>query len=95
MHLNCRLAELAARHSVPAIYSLREHVRAGGLISYGANLVEAYRLLGGFAGRILRGSKPAEMPVEQPTKYELTINLKAARALRLDVPPTLHVRYWG
>jgi putative ABC transport system substrate-binding protein len=86
------LAELAARHSLPAIYSLREHVRAGGLISYGANLIEAYHLLGGFVGRILRGNNPAEMPVEQPTKYELTINLKAARALRLDVPPTLLAR---
>ena len=86
------LAELAARHSLPAIYSLREHVTAGGLISYGANLIEAYRLLGGFAGRILRGGKPAEMPVEQPTKYVLTINLKTARALGIDVPPTLLAR---
>jgi len=86
------LAELAASHSLPAIYSLREHVAAGGLISYGANLIEAYRLLGGFAGRILRGGKPAEMPVEQPTKYVLTINLKTARALGLDVPPTLLAR---
>ena len=65
---------------------------AGGLISFGANLIEAFRLLGGFAGRILRGAKPAEMPVEQPTKYELTINLKAARALALEVPPILQAR---
>ena len=87
-----QLAELAARHSLPAIYSLREHVSAGGLISYGANLIEAYRLLGGFAGRILRGGTPADMPVEQPTKYVLTINLKAAQALGLTMPPTLLAR---
>ena len=87
-----QLAELAARHALPAIYSLREHVAAGGLISYGANLIEAYRLLGGFAGRILRSAKPAEMPVDQPTKYELTINLKAARALALEIPPILQAR---
>jgi putative ABC transport system substrate-binding protein len=87
-----QLAELAARHSLPAIYSLREHVTAGGLISYGANLIEAYRLLGVFAGRILHGAKPAEMPVEQPTKYELAINLKAAKALGLEIPPVLQAR---
>jgi putative ABC transport system substrate-binding protein len=87
-----QLAELAARHSLPAIYSLREHAAAGGLISYGANLIEAYRLLGNFAGRILRGSKPAEMPVEQPTRYVLTINLKTAKTLGLEVPPTLLAR---
>jgi putative tryptophan/tyrosine transport system substrate-binding protein len=86
------LAELAARHSLPAIYSLREHAVAGGLISYGANLIEAYRLLGGFAGRILRGAKPADMPVEQPTKYVLTINMKAAKALALEIPATLLAR---
>ena len=87
-----QLAEIAARHSLPAIYSLREHVTAGGLISYGANLIEAYRLLGNFAGRVLRGSKPAEMPVELPTKYELVINLKAATALGVNVPLTLQAQ---
>jgi putative ABC transport system substrate-binding protein len=84
-----QLAELAARHALPAIYSLREHVMAGGLISYGAHLIEAYRLLGNFAGRILRGSKPAEMPIELPTKYELVINLKSAKVLGITVPLTL------
>jgi len=87
-----QLAALAAQHALPAIYSLREHAAAGGLISYGANLIEAYRLLGGFAGRVLRGGKPAEMPVEQPTKYDLTINLKAAQALGLEIPPLVHAR---
>jgi ABC-type uncharacterized transport system substrate-binding protein len=87
-----QLAMLAAQHALPAIFSLREHVAAGGLIGYGANLLEAYRQLGGFAGRVLRGGKPAEMPIEQPTKYELTINLKTAKALSLEVPPMLLAR---
>jgi ABC-type uncharacterized transport system substrate-binding protein len=77
-----QLAELAARHALPAIYSLREHVAAGGLISYGANLIEAYRLLGGFVGRILRGAKPAEMPVEQPTKPPGRLRSKSRRSCR-------------
>ena len=87
-----RIVALAARHRLPMMYNGRSFVEGGGLISYGTNFADNYRLVGNYAGKVLKGTKPADLPVIEPTRFELVINLKTAKALGLSIPQTMLAR---
>jgi putative ABC transport system substrate-binding protein len=87
-----RVVELAARHRLPAIFAMKDYAEAGGLMSYGPNTPDLYRRAATYVDKILKGARPSELPVEQPVKFDMVINLKAARALGLGLPPSLLIR---
>ena len=92
LHHRERIIALAARHKLPSVYYRRYFITSGGLISYGPDLADQYRRAASYVDRILNGEKPADLPVQAPTKYELAINLKTAKALGIEVPPSLLAR---